>query len=68
MITMTVMDCVEDIEDECEESLSMAMDVDDDNSFKFLGDRVIASNMKLTITDADFFNSFEDDFDDSSIN
>ncbi|KAF4347520.1 hypothetical protein CsatB_030437 [Cannabis sativa] len=44
---------------------TMAMDVDDVDQLEILGESVIADNK---LTDADFFNSFEDDFDDSNIN
>ncbi|KAK8548695.1 hypothetical protein V6N13_054526 [Hibiscus sabdariffa] len=43
-----------------------AMEVDDVDSFDLLGEGVIGTDNKLA--DADFFNNFEDDFDDSDIN
>ncbi|XP_047318105.1 small acidic protein 1 [Impatiens glandulifera] len=44
---------------------TMAMDVDDIDALEFFGDGSIAIDNKLA--DADFFNAFEDDFDDSDI-
>ncbi|KAK4264253.1 hypothetical protein QN277_025460 [Acacia crassicarpa] len=44
----------------------MAMDVDDIDPFDMFGEGLICVDNKLA--DADFFNSFEDDFDDSDIN
>ncbi|KAH1096461.1 hypothetical protein J1N35_013382 [Gossypium stocksii] len=43
-----------------------AMEVDDVDTPEIFGEGVIASDNKLA--DADFFNNFEDDFDDSDIN
>ena len=49
-----------------DESLTMPMDVDDiDSSLEMFGD--VFTNQKL-LQDANFFNGFEDDFDDSDIN
>ncbi|MBA0637519.1 hypothetical protein Godav_000134 [Gossypium davidsonii] len=42
-----------------------AMEVDDVDTPEIFGEGVIASDNKLA--DADFFNNFEDDFDDSDI-
>ncbi|KAM6544810.1 hypothetical protein CsatB_025546 [Cannabis sativa] len=58
----TAMDLFGDMDDQ---PSTMAMDVDDADALEILGDSVIAENK---LTDADFFNSFEDDFDDSDIN
>ncbi|XP_039072148.1 small acidic protein 1-like [Hibiscus syriacus] len=43
-----------------------AMEVDDVDSIDILGEGVMGTDNKLA--DADFFNNFEDDFDDSDIN
>ncbi|GMN61465.1 hypothetical protein TIFTF001_030564 [Ficus carica] len=48
-----------------EQGSTMAMDVDDVDPLDILGDSVIADNK---LADADFYNFFEDDFDDSDIN
>lgn len=56
------MDYFGDMEDQ---GSTMAMDVDDVDPLEILGDSVIADNK---LSDADFFNSFQDDFDDSDIN
>lgn len=45
---------------------AMAMDVDDVDPLEVLGEGVISADNKLA--DADFFNNFEDDFDDTDIN
>ena len=45
---------------------TMAMDVDDVDPLEIYGEGVISVDNK--VADADFFNSFEDDFDDSDIN
>lgn len=45
---------------------TVAMDVDDVDPLEIFGEGVISIDNKLT--DADFFNNFEDDFDDSDIN
>ncbi|KAE9450624.1 hypothetical protein RHGRI_025902 [Rhododendron griersonianum] len=44
---------------------TMAMDVDDVDA-EFFGEGPLVSDNKLA--DADFFNSFQDDFDDADIN
>ncbi|XP_054793988.1 small acidic protein 1-like [Prosopis cineraria] len=49
-----------------EQGSAMAMDVDDVDSLDIFGEGVIVADNKLA--DADFFNSFEDDFDDTDIN
>ncbi|XP_028793297.1 small acidic protein 1-like [Neltuma alba] len=49
-----------------EQGSAMAMDVDDVDSLDIFGEGVIVTDNKLA--DADFFNSFEDDFDDTDIN
>ena len=49
-----------------EQGSAMAMDVDDVDPLEILGEGGIPADNKLA--DADFFNSFEDDFDDSDIN
>ncbi|KAF5736690.1 small acidic protein 1 [Tripterygium wilfordii] len=49
-----------------EQGGSMAMDVDDIDPIEVFGEGFFPMDSKLT--DADFFNSFEDDFDDSDIN
>ncbi|KAK7393271.1 hypothetical protein VNO78_21822 [Psophocarpus tetragonolobus] len=49
-----------------EQVSSMAMDVDDVDPLEIFAEGVIAADNKLA--DADFFNSFQDDFDDSDIN
>lgn len=45
---------------------TMAMDVDDVDPLEIFGEGVISIDNKPA--DADFFNSFDDDFDDSDIN
>ncbi|GMP55811.1 hypothetical protein ACSBR2_012957 [Camellia fascicularis] len=45
---------------------TMAMDVDDVEALEIFGEGQISVDNKLA--DADFFNSFEDDFDDTDIN
>ncbi|KAG5560493.1 hypothetical protein RHGRI_003719 [Rhododendron griersonianum] len=45
---------------------SMAMDVDDNEALEMFGEGPISFDNK--IADADFYNSFEDDFDDTDIN
>ncbi|KAL4643712.1 hypothetical protein ACB098_02G096200 [Castanea mollissima] len=45
---------------------TMAMDVDDVDPLEIFGEGVISMDSKLA--DADFYNAFEDDFDDSDIN
>ncbi|KAI4345949.1 hypothetical protein L6164_013033 [Bauhinia variegata] len=49
-----------------EQGSTMAMDVDDVDPLEIFGEGVMSSDNKLA--DADFFNSFEDDFDDTDIN
>ncbi|KAG4907135.1 hypothetical protein JHK82_055799 [Glycine max] len=49
-----------------EQVSSMAMDVDDVDPLEIFAEGVIAADNKLA--DADFFNNFQDDFDDSDIN
>lgn len=49
-----------------EQGSTVAMDVDDVDPLEILGEGVISAENKLA--DSDFFNSFEDDFDDSDIN
>ncbi|XP_020240092.1 small acidic protein 1 [Cajanus cajan] len=52
---------------EMEEQVSaMAMDVDDVDPLEIFAEGVMAADNKLA--DADFFNTFQDDFDDSDIN
>ncbi|PON35807.1 Small acidic protein [Parasponia andersonii] len=58
----TTMDFFGDMDDQ---GSTMAMDVDDVDPLEILGDSVIADNK---LADADFFNFFQDDFDDSDIN
>ncbi|KAK7279163.1 hypothetical protein RJT34_24209 [Clitoria ternatea] len=60
---MRAMDLFGEMEDQVS---SMAMDVDDHDPLEMFADGVIAADHKLA--DADFFNSFQDDFDDSDIN
>jgi len=42
------------------------MDVDDVDNFDILSEGISVNESK--VADADFFNSFQDDFDDSDIN
>ncbi|XP_012077649.1 small acidic protein 1 [Jatropha curcas] len=49
-----------------EQGSTMAMEVDDVDPLEIFGEGVINIDNKLA--DADFFNNFEDDFDDSDIN
>lgn len=49
-----------------DQGATVAMDVDDVDPLEIFGEGVISVDNKLA--DADFFNSFEDDFDDSDIN
>ncbi|KAM7462326.1 hypothetical protein LguiA_030447 [Lonicera macranthoides] len=53
-----------------DQEASTAMDVDDDvDVLDFFGDGPIAGDHHhVRLADADFFNSFTDDFDDSDIN
>lgn len=45
---------------------TMAMDVDDVDNFDILSEGIAVNDSK--VADADFFNSFQDDFDDADIN
>ncbi|XP_010264802.1 PREDICTED: small acidic protein 1 [Nelumbo nucifera] len=45
---------------------TVAMDVDDADPLDMLAEGIV--NVDNKIADADFFNSFEDDFDDTDIN
>lgn len=47
---------------------TMAMDVDEADAFDLFGDAGPISCFEVKLTDQDFFNSFEDDFDDADIN
>lgn len=58
----TPMDFFGDMDDQ---GSTMAMDVDDVDTLESFADGVIGENK---LADADFFNSFEDDFDDTDIN
>lgn len=49
-----------------EQGATVAMDVDDVDPLEIFGEGVISIDNKLA--DADFFNSFADDFDDADIN
>ncbi|XP_050208851.1 small acidic protein 1-like [Mercurialis annua] len=49
-----------------EQGLSVAMDVDDVDPLEIFDEGVVNIDNKLV--DANFFNNFEDDFDDSDIN
>ncbi|KAJ1393249.1 small acidic protein 1 [Sesbania bispinosa] len=49
-----------------EQASAIAMDVDDVDPLDIFGDGVISADSKLA--DADFFNTFQDDFDDADIN
>lgn len=49
-----------------DQGATVAMDVDDVDPLEIFGEGVISVDNKLA--DADFFNNFEDDFDDSDIN
>ena len=44
---------------------TMAMDVDDVDQLEILSEGFVSDNK---LADADFFSSFEDDFDDADIN
>ncbi|KAH7856773.1 hypothetical protein Vadar_005464 [Vaccinium darrowii] len=46
--------------------MTMAMDVDDFEALEMFGEGLIHAGNR--IADADFFNSFEDDFDETDIN
>ncbi|XP_019057568.1 PREDICTED: small acidic protein 1-like [Tarenaya hassleriana] len=45
---------------------TMAMDVDEADAMEIFGEGIFSAESKLA--DADFFNAFEDDFDDTDIN
>ncbi|KAK4761820.1 hypothetical protein SAY87_029704 [Trapa incisa] len=49
-----------------QEEAAVAMEVDDVDPLEIIGEGVLPVDGMLA--DADFFNSFEDDFDDSDIN
>ncbi|KAL5712119.1 hypothetical protein ACHQM5_014320 [Ranunculus cassubicifolius] len=49
-----------------EASTAMLMDVDDSDDM-IMGDGLL-THVETKLQDADFFNSFEDDFDDADIN
>ncbi|KAJ1397931.1 hypothetical protein SESBI_31412 [Sesbania bispinosa] len=56
-----------DLFGEMEDQVStMAMDVDDVDPLEIFAEGVISADNKLA--DADFFNTFQDDFDDADIN
>lgn len=50
-----------------EQGSTMAMDVDDVEALEIFGEGPLSVDHHR-LADADFFNSFEDDFDDSDIN
>ncbi|TKY53652.1 Small acidic protein 2 [Spatholobus suberectus] len=50
-----------------EQVSSMAMDVDDVDPLEIFTEGVMAADSNK-LADADFFNGFQDDFDDSDIN
>lgn len=50
-----------------EQGSTMAMDVDDVEALEIFGEGPLAVDHHR-LADADFYNSFEDDFDDSDIN
>lgn len=58
----TPMDYFADLE---EQSSTVAMEVDDVDPLEMFGEGVLSGDSKLA--DADFFNSFGDDFDDTDI-
>ncbi|CAN4104541.1 unnamed protein product [Withania somnifera] len=61
-----VVDYLADME---EQGSTMAMDVDDIDGMDMFGDGPLSGvGEHLRLADADFFNSFQDDFDDSDIN
>ncbi|PIA40103.1 hypothetical protein AQUCO_02500077v1 [Aquilegia coerulea] len=45
---------------------NMMMDVDDNDTLEMLAEG--GYHVETKLTDSDFFNSFEDDFDDADIN
>ncbi|CAH1441353.1 unnamed protein product [Lactuca virosa] len=51
-----------------EQASTVAMDVDDVEALDIFGEGPIAALDHHRLTDSDFFNSFEDDFDDADIN
>ncbi|CAI9117981.1 OLC1v1019478C1 [Oldenlandia corymbosa var. corymbosa] len=52
-----------------DEHSAVAMDLDDADSLDFFGgEGPLAALEHHRLADADFFNSFQDDFDDSDIN
>ncbi|KAB2625561.1 hypothetical protein D8674_017221 [Pyrus ussuriensis x Pyrus communis] len=57
----TAMDFFSDMDDQ---GSTMAMDVDDVDPIEAFGEGISESKL----ADADFFNSFQDDFDDTDIN
>ncbi|KAJ1425637.1 hypothetical protein SESBI_10991 [Sesbania bispinosa] len=60
---MRPMDLFGEMEDQVS---TMAMDVDDVDPLEIFAEGVISADNKLA--DADFFNTFQDDFDDADIN
>lgn len=64
MKPMTV-DYLADLEDQ---GSTMAMDIDDVEALEIFGEGPLLGSDHLRLADADFFNSFQDDFDDSDIN
>jgi hypothetical protein len=54
-----------DLFGEMEEQISMAMEVDDADNLDILADGLVTESK---LVDAEFFNSFQDDFDDADIN
>ncbi|KAD3337016.1 hypothetical protein E3N88_32536 [Mikania micrantha] len=51
-----------------EQASTVAMDVDDVEALDIFGEGPLAAMDHHRLTDSDFFNSFEDDFDDADIN
>ncbi|KAI3743103.1 hypothetical protein L1987_60806 [Smallanthus sonchifolius] len=51
-----------------EQASTVAMDVDDVEALDIFGEGPLAAMDHHRLTDSDFFNSFEDDFDDDDIN
>ncbi|XP_060173809.1 small acidic protein 1 [Lycium barbarum] len=60
-----VVDYLADME---EQGSTMAMDVDEVDAIDIFGENPLGGEHLLRLADADFFNSFHDDFDDSDIN
>ncbi|XP_021897005.1 small acidic protein 1 [Carica papaya] len=56
---------MEFIADMDDQGSTVAMDVDDVDPLEIFGEGVVSVENKLV--DADFFNNFQDDFDDSDI-